>query len=782
MGSKGRLDISTNFGLRKAFLPQGGRKYSPLYQPTAQQVMIDAVSDGPIVVFLLGAHTNFALFLMKYPHLKRNIEHIYVMGGAVRPNCPNNVDFSSKPGHCSPPGNLFPTYSNPYAEFNIFGDPFAAYTVLHSGIPVTLIPLDATNTIPVSEIFFDTFEQNQNTNEAKYCFQSLKLAHDTWYDDRFHETYFMWDSFMVGVAISTMRSSESHFGENEFAEMEFVNITVVTSNKPYGISYGSNPFFFGNAIPKFQLQKNGVHSGHVQTGMHDPFCLVHNGEGRCEDGYTKEVAGPEAVHVLVAMKAKQDCDVDSSLYRKFYRNFLDVINCPEQTGRFNIASQFPYYNEVTFRPDFARRALGKPVIFDMDMSPGDFLALFYLLKLPAELIDLKGIFVTATGWANAATINIVYDVLHMMGRDDIPVGLGDVFATGQANPSFPPIGDCKYSQAIPLGRGGFLDSDTLYGCARYLPRSPRRYTAENSVNFGAPRDTNHPELRQPLALDVWKSIMRSLDLGSKVTVLTNGPLTTLAKIIQSEKASSMIQEVYIVGGHISNDSKESGNIFSVPGNTYGEFNMFLDPLAAKEVFESELDIKLIPLGIQRRVSSFGKILEELNKTSKTPEAVFASRLLTTLWHLQQKHHNYRHMDMFLGEVLGAVALAGQHLHLNQTFQSEPLMILATGDILRDGQITIDSRRGKSVKTLRSVDHVKYYEHYADVLGETMQSAAIGSFDEQKRIWSTPHEDQGLYWVYWQTIIGLFLVGGALLVYWQSIIGLFLVGRGLNAGQ
>lgn len=63
----------------------------------------------------------------------------------------------------------------------------------------------------------------------------------------------------------------------------------------------------------------------------------------------------------------------------------------------------------------------------------------------------------------------------MMGRDDILVGLGDVFAIGEAHPSFPPIGDCKYIKAIPHGSGGFLDSDTLYGFARDLPRSPRRY-------------------------------------------------------------------------------------------------------------------------------------------------------------------------------------------------------------------------------------------------------------------------------------------------------------------
>jgi hypothetical protein len=64
--------------------------------------------------------------------------------------------------------------------------------------------------------------------------------------------------------------------------------------------------------------------------------------------------------------------------------------------------------------------------------------------------------VSPTGWANAATIDIIYDILHMMGRDDIPVGLGDVFAVNQTDPILPVLGDCKYVKAIPHGSGGYL--------------------------------------------------------------------------------------------------------------------------------------------------------------------------------------------------------------------------------------------------------------------------------------------------------------------------------------
>ncbi|PNY01838.1 pyrimidine-specific ribonucleoside hydrolase rihB, partial [Trifolium pratense] len=530
-------------------------------------------------------------------------------------------------------------------------------------------------------------------------------------------------------------------GENEFAEMEYMNITVITSNKPYGISDGSNPLFDGLIVPKFNLQKGGVHSGHMQNGLRDPLCFVKGGKGKCQDGYTKEVDGPDSVRVLVATKAKPNRDVASSLDREYFIRFLDVLNQPQQAGRYNFTTQFPYYKEVTYKPDFHNKSLGKPVVFDMDMSAGDFLALFYLLKVPVEVIDLKAIIVSPTGWANAATIDIIYDILHMMGRDDIPVGRGDVFATNQTDPIFSAVGGCKYVKAIPHGSGGYIDSDTLYGLARDLPRGPRRYTGENSVKFGAPRDTDHPELRQPLAMEVWETVLQTLKPGSNVTVLTNGPLTSLAKVVSMKNISSRIQEVYVVGGHISISAEDKGNVFSVPSNQYAEFNMFLDPLAAKTVFESDVNITLIPLSTQRRVSSFATVIGTLLKTRKTPEVLFSQHLLSTLDRLKQINNRYHHMDTFLGEILGAVVLADKSLTLKPKFEVKPIKVLASGDESSDGKIVVDEKNGKLVRILSNVDENAYYNLYANKLGDQYQSAKIASFEEQTRNWSHPHDDK-----------------------------------------
>ena len=108
----------------------------------------------------------------------------------------------------------------------------------------------------------------------------------------------------------------------------------------------------------------------------------------------------------------------------------------------------------------------------------------------------------------------------------------------------------------------------------------------------------------------------------------------------------LMQGVYIVGGHIGYENGK-GNLFTVPSNEYAEFNMFLDPLAAKEVFTSSVDITLVPLQMQRRVSSFSAILNRMDVTTQTPEAVFSQHLLSRLWRLQQQHYRYHHMVNFL---------------------------------------------------------------------------------------------------------------------------------------
>lgn len=154
--------------------------------------------------------------------------------------------------------------------------------VLHSGIPVTLVPLDATNTIPISKNFYEEFERNQHTYEAQYCFESLKMNRYMRKDDYFFRDYSLWDSFLAGVATSIMLRENNTNGENDFAEMEYMNITVITSNAPYGKPDGSNPLFNGLRKPRFDLGRNGVHSGHVQTGLRDPFCIAEKGKGRCK--------------------------------------------------------------------------------------------------------------------------------------------------------------------------------------------------------------------------------------------------------------------------------------------------------------------------------------------------------------------------------------------------------------------------------------------------------------------------------------------------------------------
>lgn len=95
----------------------------------------------------------------------------------------------------------------------------------------------------------------------------------------------------------------------------------------------------------------------------------------------------------------------------------------------------------------------------------------------------------------------------------------------------------------------------------------------------------------------------------------------------------------------------------------------------------------------------------------------------------------------MGEILGAVALAGDYSSLKPTLQVKLIKVIAEGNEYKDGQTVIDKKQGIFVKVMENLDPEAYYDLFANELDSENQSAVIGSFDEQKRMWSIPPVNQ-----------------------------------------
>jgi purine nucleosidase len=110
-----------NSGLGYASLP------APKKKPVAQhgvEFLIERIMSAPgeITLVCMGPLTNVAVAIRKEPRIVQAVSDVIIMGGAIRHQ-----------------GN-----TTPLAEFNVYVDPHAAHMVYHSGMPITLVPLDVT--------------------------------------------------------------------------------------------------------------------------------------------------------------------------------------------------------------------------------------------------------------------------------------------------------------------------------------------------------------------------------------------------------------------------------------------------------------------------------------------------------------------------------------------------------------------------------------------------------------------------------------------------------------
>lgn len=139
---------------------------------------IAAQYPGKLTLLTLGPLTNVADALRNDPLLADRLEGVYIMGGAI-----------DVPGNVKPSGQ-----EKSYAEWNIYADPGAADIVFSAGLPITLVPLDATNNVPITQAFMDKLAQRHDTPEADSVHRLLAANRDMVTRD-----YYFWDTFSAAL-------------------------------------------------------------------------------------------------------------------------------------------------------------------------------------------------------------------------------------------------------------------------------------------------------------------------------------------------------------------------------------------------------------------------------------------------------------------------------------------------------------------------------------------------------------------------------------------------------
>jgi inosine-uridine nucleoside N-ribohydrolase len=160
-------------------------------------------SDRKVSLIAVGPLANVAGALQARPEIAGRIDAIYVMGGAVEVK--GNV------------GNSGVGIDNPYTEWNMYADPAAANVVFASGVPVTLVPLDAPRKVPVTRRFYNTLGRVADSPAANLV-HDLLGANLQFVDSGGFQ---FWDSFTAAL-----------FTDDGLAQYQEVRLRVVEEEGP----------------------------------------------------------------------------------------------------------------------------------------------------------------------------------------------------------------------------------------------------------------------------------------------------------------------------------------------------------------------------------------------------------------------------------------------------------------------------------------------------------------------------------------------------------------------
>lgn len=168
---------------------------------------------GELSIVTVAPLTNLALAIRKEPEIVRWIKQVVIMGGLV-----------SEAGT----GNTLPT-----SEFNIFADAEAAKIVFHSGIPMTLVSLDVTRKVMLTE---HHIEQLKGSRFYEFVKDSTEVFRTFTYENYGENGCALHDPLAVAVLI-----------DESLVKTKEVYVDVETKSE---ISYGQTICDFQNLLGK----------------------------------------------------------------------------------------------------------------------------------------------------------------------------------------------------------------------------------------------------------------------------------------------------------------------------------------------------------------------------------------------------------------------------------------------------------------------------------------------------------------------------------------------------
>jgi pyrimidine-specific ribonucleoside hydrolase len=266
-----------------------------------------------------------------------------------------------------------------------------------------------------------------------------------------------------------------------------------------------------------------------------------------------------------------------------------------------------------------------PIVIDCDPGHDDAIAI--LLALASPEVELRGISVVAGNQTLEKTTKNALKTLELAGRTDIPVVVG--------------------------------------------ADAPLQRTLRTAANVHGESGLDGPDLPEPSTKPVDGDVVDVLAdwLEPGVVLVPTGPLTNVARLLQAHPAAT--DQIVWMGGAIA-----EGNVTPA-----AEFNAYVDPEAARIVFESGIPLTMIGLDVTHMALFDRSHAERLRGAGAVGKAV--AELADFFLEFHRQRYRFEgapiHDAMAVAQVIDPTLVETVHCNVSIETQSE----------LCDGRTVVD---------------------------------------------------------------------------------------------